>query len=377
MHCCKRLPHRCGVLSLLAAIVLLTSYTGPQQATARQPEPLQQQVKQTVKKVVQKEKIPGMVAAIAGPDGVIAIAASGVRKAGGTSQITTEDQLHIGSCTKAMTSVMLATLVQEKKLTWKTTLIQVLPELRSKIHRDYHNVTLWQLVSHRSRMPANPASWWVHQNQEIKQRRLAIVTESLSKAPVVKKDTFEYSNLGYLVAGCMAEKITGQSWEQLMQKRVFGPLGMTTAGFGPPGERNKDDQPWGHTKADGAWQPKYFDNAAALGPAGTVHCSVADWAKFAALQLPGKPKILNRKVLDFLATPQSGEYAAGWGVLQRPWARGTVISHAGSNTMWFAVIWVAPKTNRIYIAVTNSGEPRSAKIVDSAIAGLIESDTAK
>lgn len=48
---------------------------------------------------------------------------------------------------------------------------------------------------------------------------------------------FVYSNLGYMVAGAMAEKKTGKSWEALMQEKLFKPLGMTSAGFGFPGTR--------------------------------------------------------------------------------------------------------------------------------------------
>ena len=55
-----------------------------------------------------------------------------------------------------------------------------------------------------------------------------------------------YSNQGYAIVGAMLEKITGQDYETLMTEKLFKPLHMDTAGFGPPGTTDKVDQPWGH-----------------------------------------------------------------------------------------------------------------------------------
>jgi CubicO group peptidase (beta-lactamase class C family) len=57
---------------------------------------------------------------------------------------------------------------------------------------------------------------------------------------------YYYSNIGYAIAGFMAERITGQTWETQMKSKIFEPLGMSSAGFGPPGGNNQIDQPWGH-----------------------------------------------------------------------------------------------------------------------------------
>jgi len=199
---------------------------------------------------------------------------------------------------------------------------------------------------------------------------------NLKNAPTTKPAEYQYSNLGYMIAGSMAERVTGESWESLMQKRLFEPLGMKSAGFGPPGTHGRTDEPLGHVKSDGKWVPKYHDNAEALGPAGRVHCSLQDWARFAALQLPAsEPKILDRKILNELLNP-TGRYAAGWNIAQRPWAKGMALNHGGSNTMWFAIVWVAPKLNRTFIAVTNSADDKSAGICDKTISQLIRIDAA-
>ena len=334
-------------------------------------------IREALTDIVTQEKLPGMIAAITNVEGVMAIASAGVRKEGSNVAMTDTDLIHIGSCTKSMTSTLLATFVKEGSLSWDTTIIEVFPELKTSIHPGYHKVTLWQLVTHRARLPANPKNWWVHRKMKIKKRRLAILKENLGEAPEQQSGEFLYSNLGYMIAGSMAEKISESSWETLIRKRLFDPLDMKLVGFGPPGTPGKTDQPWGHNKSKGKWQPKHSDNAEALGPAGRVHCSFEAWAKFISLQLSDKQtSILDRKSLDQLIETDKGDYAAGWRVVQRPWAKGTALNHNGSNTIWYAVMWVAPESNRAFIVATNSRDDKSAELCDKMIGKLIEIDKA-
>ena len=315
---------------------------------------------------VEEGKSPGLIAAIIDEEGVRAIASAGVRKQGSSEKFTINDQVHIGSNTKAMTSTMLATLVEDGTFTdgWETTVSEVFPELRDEIHPDYHVVTLWQLVSHASGVAPNARNWWAHSGLEIKERRYTIMKEALTNPPAGPIGAYLYSNLGYMIAGAMAEKLTGKSWEILMEERLFTPLGMYSAGFGAPGTPNEVDQPWGHSRGAGdSWVPSQIDNPPAIGPAGTVHVSIADWAKFVQLWFPNSvPKILDRDTLNELITPRSGDYVAGWGVFSLNGDIG--IGHDGSNTFWYSRLWVAPNRERAYIAVANSAESDLDQTVD-------------
>jgi CubicO group peptidase (beta-lactamase class C family) len=311
-------------------------------------------IRHALAKIVCDGKAPGMIAAIISSGGVKAIGSAGVRKVGSDVAITCNDLVHLGSCTKAMTSTMLATLVAEGKLNWEMKLIEAIPELKRTIHPDYLNIKLWQLLTHRAGLPANPEDWEAHNTKEIKERRLAILKDNLGSPPAVKPGEFNYSNFGYMIAACMAEKITGSSWEFLMRQRLFDPLGMTSAGFGEPDKHKSIDQPWGHEKFGEKWQPSADYDAEALGPAGEIHCTIEDWAKFLSLQLASKNPILDRKYLNKLVEPV-GYYAGGWGVMEeQPWAKGVVLTHNGSNGIWYATVMVAPKIDRALVVVTNS-----------------------
>ena len=328
--------------------------------------------------VIDNNKIPGIVAAISSSKGLLFSSASGIRRFNNPDPMKTDDLVHLGSCTKAMTSTLLAILITEGKLNWESTLIEALPELKDLIHPNYELATLRKLVTHRSGMPANANNWWDHSDErDIKVRRLKILKDSLATEPSTKVGDYLYSNLGYMVAGCMAEKVTGKSWETLTQEKLFQPLGMNTASFGPPGTPGQSDQPWGHLESDTGWEASQLDNSEPLGPAGRVHCSLADWAKFLALQLPNSnPIIQNQQQLDQLIEPV-GNYAAGWGVYQDNRVKGTVLTHDGSNTMWYARVWVAPNIDRAYMVVMNAvfkNSNKSATICEQVISELIKID---
>ena len=325
-----------------------------------------------LREMILKERIPGIIAAITSSEGIVAIGSEGVRRINTKEKITNNDLIHIGSCTKAMTSLLLGTLVADNLIRWDTQLIQVFPELYEVIHPDFHSVTVWQLLTHRSRVPANAKNWWKYSNLELKKRRIELLKENLKNAPMIEPKSYQYSNLGYMIAGCIAEKITGDTWEHLIKKRIFGPLNMRSAGFGPPGTLGKIEQPWGHLRSGPDWQPKQFDNAQSLGPAGRVHCNVEDWSKFISLQLPKNHSEAqyDQDILNKLKTP-TDQYAGGWIVVRRSWGNGLVLTHSGSNTTWYSVVWVAPRLNRAFIVATNSKDKNSRSICDKLIGKLI------
>src|SRR5262249_4337674 len=128
----------------------------------------------------------------------------------------------------------------------------------------------------------------------------------------------------------------------------------------------------------GKVQPTLQDNAPSLGPAGTVHCSIPDWARFAALHnaaLRGKPRLLKAETFRALHTPPPGfEYAAGWAGCQRPWAGGQSLTHSGSNTAWFSTVWLAPRLNIAFLAATNQGDKVAERANDDAIVALIRAN---
>ncbi|MCC6660245.1 MAG: serine hydrolase [Phycisphaerales bacterium] len=344
-----------------------------------------------------KHKLPALGGAIVTTDGLAAIGVCGVRRAGHDEAVTDNDLWHLGSCTKAMTATLVARLVERGTLKWMTTLGQGLPDMN--MDPGWRDVTLEQLLCNRGGAPSGlerDGLWgrlWRFRGAPTEARRL--LTEGVLNHPPEYEpgSKFLYSNSNFAIAGYMAEAATGTAWEDLMRREVFGPLGITSAGFGAPGNPvsgdSGADQPRGHS-AGVPLEPGPFsrsDNPVAIGPAGIVHMSLADWSRFVTAHLRGAAGLevraadgtpfLTPESWTKLHTPPAGGYAMGWSVATRPWAKGNqegdtglVLTHSGSNTMWYCVTWLAPERGFAVLVTTNTAAD-GGRATDEAASGLI------
>jgi CubicO group peptidase (beta-lactamase class C family) len=321
-------------------------------------------------------RLPGMIGAIVRGEKLASIGAVGIRKIGSPDPMRVDDLMHLGSCTKAMTATMIGTLVDEGKLRWDSTVGEIFPGWAEGLHPDYAGATLDQLLRHRAGLPHDLDWWEGGRGVPVVDQRRALLARALRAAPESKPgSTYSYSNTGYVLAGMMAEQVARAPWEDLMKGRVFGPLGMASAGFGPPGTRGNVDQPWGHRASGDLVEAVRDDNPPVMGPAGTVHCSIPDWARFASFHLKGElggVRLLKPETLKALHTPRTGEeYAGGWLVLDRSWAGGRALSHTGSNTTWYCSIWLAPLRDFAVMAAVNAAGRPAEQACDQAVSGLI------
>lgn len=333
-----------------------------------------------------KFELPALAAAVVQQNRIVGLGAVGVRKAGTSEAVTTEDRFHIGSCTKSMTAVLAAMFVERGRLKWETTLGEVFPERAEQMDPAFRSVTLEQLLSHRSGAPTSldaDGLWgriWAHGGAPPEQR-LFLLDGVTRRPPAATPGTkYIYSNAGYAMAGAMIERVAGKPWEDVIRQMLFAPLGMDTAGFGAPATPGKVDQPWGHTAGPLSLKPvppgPRADNPPAIAPAGTVHCAIGDLAKYAAFHLRGArgtEKLLLAETFKKLHTPVAGQdYALGWLVVPRDWAGGLALTHTGSNTMFFAVIWLAPAKDFGVVVATNLGGRRAEQGCDKTAWTLIQ-----
>ncbi len=366
-------------LAIWSSSVLAQTKRPDKKETATAPAVVHadERVSRILAPVRDEHHLPGLIGAILKGDRLAVIGALGIRKIGSSEPMRVTDQVHLGSCTKAMTATMIGTLIDDGKLSADATIRQVFPKFAPGFHREFQSVTLWQLLTHRAGLPAE-GSWWDLSGETTTEKRLDLLVRMLGDAPQSRPGTnYAYSNVGYALAALMAEQVTGRSWEDLMRSRVFEPLGMLSAGFGSPGHPGRVDQPWGHHAYGKEVRPTRQDNAPAMGPAAMVHCTVPDWARFAAVHLrgaQGKASLLRSATFRALHTPPRGsDYAGGWLVGERSWAGGRTLSHNGSNTNWYAAIWMAPARDFAVLTATNQGGPAGDMATDQAASKLIES----
>lgn len=331
--------------------------------------------------ILKQSPVPSLAAAAVLDGKMVSTGAAGLRKAGESVEVSVEDRYHIGSCTKSMTAVLAARLVEAGLLSWNTTLATVFPEVA--IHPGFREVTLRQLLSNSGGTPGDIEAglWkklWAAEGTA-REQRMQLVRGILSQKPAYPAGSRQlYSNAGFAIAGAIIESMIDRPYEDLLRKMLFSPLGMATAGFRAPATNGKIDQPYGHHFVDGQLVPvdpePRGDNPRAIIPAGGVHCSVIDLARYARFHLgQAETPILAPKSREELHRPEPGrDYALGWMVTERSWADGRTLTHTGSNTMFFAVIWLAPEKNFAAVAMGNCGGEKAFQTCDQAIALLVE-----
>jgi CubicO group peptidase (beta-lactamase class C family) len=325
--------------------------------------------------------LPALAGMLIVGDEIVEIAATGVRARGDATLVTVNDKWHIGSNTKAMTATLAGIFVEREMIEWSTTIEDVLPELRGRIRPEFLDVRLDELFSHTAGVSNNVGDtpfWATSRETEapLTEQRSVWTPQLLSLEPGAARGAYAYSNSGYVVAGAMLERLTGESWETLMQRELFQPLGMDGAGFGAPGDPEATaDQPRGHRGRGSSAVPVYGDNPPSLGPAGTVHVSLPEHARFLISHMKGaqgEDGIVSAATFEKLHTPFPGSnYAQGWGVAEREWARGSTLTHNGSNTLWFHTVWVAPERNIAIAAVTNIAGENAPRAVDRAVSAIL------
>ncbi len=358
----------------LTTIVSLTTSTG------WADDDLQSFLEKTLSAARGKDHLPAVAAVIQIDGKIAAEAALGVRALGHSEKVTTNDRWHIGSDTKAFTATMIARLVERGVVHFDDTLTISFPAFAEAMDPAYRKVTVLQLLSHTAGLPPltndkdlPPFLAVIKSAEGVKAQRQAIARKYLTMPPASKAGEFVYSNLGFIIAGAIAEAKTGKTWEDLICEQIFTPLGIKDAGFGTPGTSGKFDQPWGHEEKAGKLVPldpagADADNPPALGPAGTINITLKDWLLFAQDQLDGEHghgKLLKPETYRKLHTPVTGNYALGWGAKLGDDGVPVLITHTGSNGNWLADIRIMPKHDMIFLVAMNSGdEAANAAIKD-------------
>lgn len=343
--------NRRNVIAAMSWLTLLGA------ARARADEPL-------VARIRKQHGVPALAGMIVTPDGLDMLEVAGVRRAGANDAVTANDLWHLGSNGKAITAALYARLVEAGKAKWGATVAELFPG--RQMHAGWNGATIEEFLSHHAgASDAALTSGWFKAAQTdarpLPVQRAAVVDAVLTNPPSHERGKHVYANANYVIAGAAIERLTGATWEEAMRTHLFTPLGMTSAGFGAP----KGANPWGHTAGLfglGAFTPVdpagLADNPPALGPAGTMHMSLPDYAKFLRLFIGGAGNHLSSDSVNRLTKPhRDGDqsYALGWITFKsRPWAKGLALAHEGSNTMWHAFTAVGPARGRAVVAVCNA-----------------------
>lgn len=370
----KRRTFFTGATAAVVGVTLLSAFS------QTEPESPKASTAQAVERILEgvraKHKLPGLAAAMVREDKLVAIGVTGVRRHGSLDKIRPDDRFHIASCTKSMTATLAAVAVHRGQLKWTTSLSDALPALAAKVRPEYRQATLEQLLAHEAKFPAytQPSRQRTEQMQALqgtpKEQRLTFLAEVLgTENPNDGSGNQAYSNAGYTTVGAMIEQAAGASWEELMRRELARPLGLKSLGFGYPATAKTPNQPRGHSESNGRVVELPFDQSrelpVCLWPAGAVHCSIGDLARYVADHLNGlrgRRALLPQTMYQRLHRPLNGGddgFTLGWGV-RRDHRWGVMHFGAGSGGWFFVQIVIVPEHNTAVVVASNSGQAAAA-----------------
>lgn len=295
----------------------------------------------------------------------------------------TENTMYqMASCTKAFTAALVAIMVDQGKLSWDEPLIKYLPHVR--FYEDYttSNLTLRDILCHRSGLPRHEYSWY---GSDFTKDELIFNLRYLEPNKPIRTK-FQYNNYGFILAGHAVEKVTGKSWEECVEEYILKPLGMDRTNMFIDAIKGDGDHAEPYDRNDpatdilhGAKKIPFYkmpdeDFAAKkgspLGPAGTINSCVEDMLKWVELHLNGgeidgqriiseaamaemhRPNMLLPKLMDMPhEETKVPAYGMGWFVEN---FRGmTLVQHGGNLNGFSAWTSFIPELKLGVVSYTN------------------------
>lgn len=313
-------------------------------------------------------KVPAMAIAYQHGSNPIQQTTRGVRKMGDPAPAEPTDLWHIGSVSKAVTSTLIARLIENGSLKWDSTLEQCLPGV--PMRAEYKRVTLEEVMKHRGGLPKD-MGFNLKQVKDIcgeetdpVKIRARYAAHILNREPIGKAgEHFDYSNAGYALLGHIAELNQKKPYELLVRQHVFQPMKLHHAFAGRPGREYITLS--GHSLDDSGVRPLSLTGQIndLMRPAGDIWMSVEDLLKFGRehmLGLQGKSKLLKKETFKRLhlgmQEPQNDSlYACGWVIDKLPGLKTERHGHNGSNGTFTAELGFFPKLDLVVAVVVNRG----------------------
>ena len=242
-------------------------------------------------------------------------------------------------------------------------------------HPQARPVTLRHLLTHTAGLPResiHPA-WTDFEFPEAEAVRDTISDQETTYPTETK---WKYSNLGFTLAGMVAEAASGTPFAELVNQAVLEPLGMDSTSVGPiPADhQGRLATGYGRRLADGSRQSMPFVDARAFDPATGVSSSVPDMLKFLQWQL----RVRDRRSDEVLATNTLLEmqrvhwvqpsWDSGWGLgfSVRHTEDRDLIGHGGSYPGYRTQTQLSPEEKVGVVVFTNAGDGNPGRFLDKA-----------
>jgi CubicO group peptidase (beta-lactamase class C family) len=258
-----------------------------------------------IERAVKAWEVPGLAIAVVRNDTVLYERGFGVRELGRPERVDEHTLFSIASTTRGMTGAAIGLLVDEKKLAWDDAVAKHLPWFQLRDAYVTREVTVRDLLSHRAGVERSDNLWIAgpYERAEILRRARHLPTATSFRS------AYGYNNIMFIAAGEVAGAVSGMSWDDFIEQRIFRPLGMSRSTTRMDVLATRDNVAAAHTRVDGRVQPSPLRDYDNIGGAGAVFSSAHDMAQWLRLHLAGGTfggqRLMQPATLKEMYTPQT------------------------------------------------------------------------
>lgn len=313
--------------------------------------------------------VPGVGLGVVQDGKVIFAGGFGVKELGGAEKPDGDTLFMIASNTKAMTTLLLAKIVDEHRITWDTPVTQLLPSFKLGDAATTNSVLVKHLICACTGMPRQDLEWIFDYEKMTPESTIALLG---TMQPTSKfGELFQYSNLMAAAAGYTGAHVIhpdmelGAAYDSAMQSYVFDPLGMKATTFAMKRALSSNHAGSHSPDADGKTAKAMTainDAIIPARPAGGAWSSVNDMLKYISMELadgklPDGTTYISKKPLLERRAPQVSigrDVTYGMGLMVDTTYGVPVVHHGGDLVGYHSDMMWLPQQNVGLVILTNA-----------------------
>lgn len=336
-------------------------------------------------RLAERHAVAGLATAVVVDDKVVYEHTVGYANTVTRQPITPETVFRLASLSKAFATAVTGLLVDDGKLGWDTRLIDVLPYFKLKDMQAASHATVADILGQRLGLPRNTYDNMLEGDAPYEE-----LVRKLDEVSMVcgVGQCYGYQNVAFSMIGDVVLARTGDFFYRQVDKRIFYPLGMTTASYGRAALEASKSWARPHRPTSGGWVPfEPSETYYRVAPAAGVNASLRDMEKWLIAQMGGRQDVLPSSLLDVLHTPgvatpselratpwrsarlTAAHYALGWRVYK--YGGETLIYHAGAVAGYRTMIGFFPKYRAGVVTLWNSTGPMPSGLMPMVFDALL------
>jgi CubicO group peptidase (beta-lactamase class C family) len=340
------------------------------------------QIDSVVGKTLTTFNVPGIAVAVVKDGKVIHSNGYGIRSIKTKLKVDENTLFGIASNTKAFTAAALGMLVDEKKITWDTKVIEVIPEFKMYDSWVTGEFTIRDLLTHRSGLGLGAGDLMIWPDSSTVDKKQLIYNLRFLKPVSSFRTKYDYDNLMYIVAGEVIARVAGISYEDFIESRIIKPLGMDKTAASWYRLKDKTNVIDGHAPYEDKLLTVGLSFGEVANAAGGIYANVTEMTKWVIAMINGgkygdnlEKSLFSPEVAKELWTPQTiinngnpssfSSYGLGWflsnvnGKFQA--------THTGGLSGIVTQVTIIPELKLGIIVLTNQQSGAAFNSITSAI----------